>query len=236
MVKSIIFWLFTCIITLIYALFMFLSVLLFIKSKEKVTIFFRRLWGKTLVFMSGSKLEVKGLKNLNKEGTYIFMANHQSMFDIFALCTMPFYFLWFAKHNLFKIPIFGLALKIVGSVPVNRTSLKKSYKSFKTAEEMIKKNKSLLFFPEGTRSTDSKMLPFKKGGFRIAIDTGKSIVPMSISGSGKIQSRGEFRIFPGKIKLIISPPISTDYYSLKKKDELANRVKEVIEENLNTSI
>lgn len=160
------------------------------------------------------------------------MPNHQSMFDIFALCILPFNFLWFAKHSLYKIPIFGLILKLVGSVPVDRSSLKKSYNSFKTAEDIVKKNRSVLFFPEGTRNTDNKLLPFKTGGFRLAITTGKKIVPISILGSGKIQKRGEFTIIPGTIKIIISPPIATDRYSMKEKGKLMNKVKEAIEKNL----
>ena len=189
------------------------------------------IWGTLLLKSVGIKLEVYGRENLEPGRPAIYAANHQSAFDIFVLLAVlpPVKFL--AKIELFSIPLFGLALARAGSLPVDRSNRQSSMKSIDRAARAVREGSSIIIFPEGTRSTSGEMLPFKKGGFVLAIKSGQPIVPVSISGAGAVLPRGWGRVHSGPIKVVIGRPIPTDTYKTKNKDELMALLREVIERN-----
>jgi 1-acyl-sn-glycerol-3-phosphate acyltransferase len=188
-----------------------------------------RFWGKSILFVSRIKVTVKGLSNIDPSKSYIFMPNHQSNFDIPVLLgSLPAQFRWLAKVELFKIPIFGRAMRGCGYISIDRSNRKSAFKSLEKAADTIKKGVSVLIFPEGTRSLDGKIRDFKKGGFVLTVDSGVPIIPVIIHGTWSIMPKSGLRIMPGNVTLEILPPIVTTEYTRKTKDDLMDKVRDII--------
>lgn len=189
-----------------------------------------RWWARTLLRIARVPVTLQGVEHLSPGRAYIFAANHQSRFDIFVLqAYLPGQFRWLAKIELFYIPIFGHALRLSGSLPIDRSNRQAAIKSLNQAAEKVKAGTSIIIFPEGTRGATGQLLPFKKGGFVLAIKSGQPIVPVSISGTRFIQPRGTFRIHSGPVKVILGAPIDTAAYTLNRKQELMARLRAAIE-------
>jgi 1-acyl-sn-glycerol-3-phosphate acyltransferase len=187
------------------------------------------LWGRSILIVSRIKVSVKGLSNIDHSKSYIFMSNHQSNFDIPVLLGhLKVQFRWLAKMELFKIPIFGHAMRKAGYISIDRLNRESAFESLKIAARKIKSGVSVMIFPEGTRSLDGKIRPFKKGGFVLAIDSGVPIVPIVLTGTRSIMTKGSFRINPGNVSMIIHQPIQTSVYTRQTKEALMQRVRGVI--------
>jgi len=186
-------------------------------------------WAKFLLAVSRIKVTVKGLYNIRPDRSYIYMSNHQSNFDIpVALAYLPFKFRWVAKAELFKIPIFGSAMYKSGHINIDRSNRRAAYKSLKTAAKNIQEGISVLIYPEGTRSKDGNIRPFKKGGFLLAVESGTPIVPVIIHGTWPIMPKNKIIIKPGNVTIEIKAPIVTKDYNRKTKDELLEKVRNII--------
>ena len=194
-----------------------------------------RLWGKSILVVSRIKVSVKGLANIDPSSPYIYMPNHQSNFDISVLLGhLTVQFRWLAKMELFKIPIFGRAMRKAGYISIDRNDRESAFGSLEVAAKKIKSGVSVLIFPEGTRSRDGKIRSFKKGGFVMAVDAGVPIVPVVITGTRAIMSKDKFRIYPGHVSMVIHKPISTSTYTRETKEALMESVRCVICENFET--
>ncbi|MBW1916487.1 MAG: 1-acyl-sn-glycerol-3-phosphate acyltransferase [Deltaproteobacteria bacterium] len=192
-----------------------------------------RWWARTLLKIAGVAVSIQGLEHLAPDRSYIFAANHQSQFDIFVLqAYLPGQFRWLAKVELFSVPIFGKALRLMGSLPIDRSNRQTAIKSLDQAAAKVQGGTSIIIFPEGTRGATGQLLPFKKGGFVLAIKSGQPIVPVSISGTQFIQPRGVLRIHPGPVKVVLGPPLETTAYTLNRKQELMAELRAAIERNL----
>lgn len=188
-----------------------------------------RFWGKSILWASGIKVNVKGLSNLDFSGPCVFMCNHQSNFDILVLfAELPAQFRWIAKAELFKIPLFASAMRGAGYISIDRKNRTSAIKSIAAAAEKIRNGVCVMIFPEGTRSPDGKIGNFKKGGFYLARDAGVPIVPLVINGTWSIMSKDSLKITPGSVQLSILPPIDTSVYTDDNKDVLISKVKEKI--------
>ncbi len=195
-----------------------------------------RFWGRSILVVSRIKVIVKGLSGIDPQRPYIYMSNHQSNFDIPVLLGhLTVQFRWLAKVELFKIPIFGHAMRKAGYIDIDRNNHTSAIKSLEVAAEKIKNGVSVLIFPEGTRSQDGKFRRFKKGGFVMAIDSGVPIVPVVISGAHTIMAKGKLRINPGQIRLLIHEPIDTSTYTRETKEALMERVRRVMCDNFEPS-
>ncbi len=192
-----------------------------------------KLWSRVNLFLSGVSVEVRGIEHIKKGQPYIVMSNHQSYYDVWALIAyLPLQLRWVMKLELREIPIFGLGCERVGHIYIDRSDSEKSHKSLEVAGEKIRAGASVVFFPEGTRSPDSSMLPFKKGGFVIALAAGVPILPITVIGGRNILRKGSMRILPGKMQIIIHEPISIEGYTRETKEELMAKVRVVIEKDL----
>ncbi len=202
-------------------------------SKGENTIFkLANFWARILLFISNIKVEVIGRENVLVDRPQIFMVNHQSNFDIFIVqAYIPSQFRWIAKKELFTIPIFGPAMRRLGTVEIDRQNRVSAIKSLDEAAQKIREGKSVITFPEGTRSRNGRIRPFKKGIFYLAIKSGVPIIPVSIIGSRKIMPRRSLKIHPGKITMIIDKPIEAKDYSIETRDELITKVRDIIVEN-----
>ncbi|MGD1972210.1 MAG: lysophospholipid acyltransferase family protein, partial [Desulfobacterales bacterium] len=195
-----------------------------------------RFWGRSILVVSRIKVNVEGPSGMDFQRPYIYMPNHQSNFDIPVLLGhLKVQFRWLAKMELFKIPIFGRAMRKAGYISIDRNDRRSAINSLKAAAEKIKNGVSVLIFPEGTRSRDGKIRPFKKGGFVMAIESGVPIVPVVISGTREIMTKGKFRVNPGQIHMRILAPIDTSTYTRKTKEVLMERVRRVICEHFESS-
>jgi 1-acyl-sn-glycerol-3-phosphate acyltransferase len=177
----------------------------------------------------GVRVAVSGLERLDPRQTYIFTPNHQSMIEVPLLVTYlkrnPAYL---AKKEVFKYPIFGYGISLMGVIPVDRSNTQAAVESARAATEMLRKGKDYVVYPEGTRSRDGRLLPFKKGAFIMAIDAGVPVAPVTISGCTKIMPKGEVKIFPSTIYITVHEPISTHGYSKENVAELMNRAREKV--------
>jgi 1-acyl-sn-glycerol-3-phosphate acyltransferase len=187
-------------------------------------------WAKSILWISRIKVTVKGdIPNIDSAKSYIYMCNHQSNFDIpVLLAYLPAEAKWLAKAELFKIPIFGYAMHRSGYISIDRSNRKSAFESLNRAAHIIKEGVSVLIFPEGTRSKDGNIKPFKKGGFVLAVDSGVPVVPIIIHGTRAIMPKKQMIIKPGHVTLEIREPIETSSYTRKNKDRLLERVREVI--------
>jgi 1-acyl-sn-glycerol-3-phosphate acyltransferase len=209
-----------------------ISISLFIRTGNAVHVI-ARIWAKAILVVSRIRVTVNGLANIDPAGFYIYMSNHQSNFDIpVLLAHIPGQFRWLAKAELFRIPIFGRAMRGAGYISIDRFNRSSAFESISEAAEKIKQGVSVMIFPEGTRSKDGRIRPFKKGGFVLAVDAGVPIVPIIIRGTRPIMAKGNLRIRPGEVNLNIKKPIATAGYSRDTKDELMERVRTVISAGL----
>src|SRR3989338_7413731 len=166
------------------------------------------LWSRILLFLSGVTVEIKGAENLFQDSPQILASNHRGAFDILALQGfIPIQFRWVAKKSLFKIPIIGWSMSLAGYVSIDREKAGSAYKSIERAAEKVKKGASVLIFPEGTRNAAGSLLPFKRGGFLLAIKSGVPIVPVSIRGTENLMKKESILIRPGAVKVVIGKPI-----------------------------
>ena len=160
------------------------------------------------------------------------MPNHQSNFDIPVLLGyLSVQFRWLAKAELFKFPVFGRAMRGCGYISIDRSNRKSAFKSLWEAARTIREGTSVLIFPEGTRSQDGQIRPFKKGGFVLAVESGVPIVPVIIHGTWSIMPRNRWRIDPQNVLLEIKTPIETADYTRRTKDDLLAKVQQSIRES-----
>lgn len=229
MIRTVFFMIWTLVVT---GFFSFLAILTsLIDKKGEAPHLVARAWGRSLLFAARVKVTVKNPGNLDSSRSYIYMSNHQSNFDIpVLLAYLPVQFRWLAKVELFRIPIFGFAMRRAGYISIDRSDRKSAIRSLHHAAEIIRGGVSVLIFPEGTRSRDGNIRSFKSGGFILAIDSGVPIVPVIIHGTWPIMPKDRLRIRPGNVVLEIQNPIETSSYSRKNKGELMDKISQIITE------
>ena len=188
-----------------------------------------RIWARSILTVSQVPVRVSGLSNIKPGKSYIYMANHQSNFDIPVLLGyLPVQFRWLAKAELFKIPVFGRAMLGAGYVKIDRFNQESAFKSIEEAAQRMKNGVSVMIFPEGTRSRDGNIRSFKKGGFVMAVDSGVPIVPVILKGTRSIMAKSSLRINRGAVDLQIAKPIETAGFSRETKEGLMEKVRSVI--------
>jgi 1-acyl-sn-glycerol-3-phosphate acyltransferase len=179
------------------------------------------------VRIAGVRIKTVGLDRLDPAGTYIFMSNHVSNLDPLILCPMlPRRTSVLAKKVIWRIPILGKALDLAEIVPVERENREAAIQSIQRAGEVMRHGINMTMYPEGTRSPDGKMLPFKKGPFHLAMETGFPIVPVTILGTYKMMPKGSNIVRSGTATLIFHPPVDPGKYS--SREELTQVVWETI--------
>ncbi len=188
-----------------------------------------RLWAKGILWVSGVGLTVHGLENLEPMQPYIFISNHQSAFDILAhVASIPGTVRFIAKQELFRIPIFAQGMRTVGMIPIDRGNSEKARASLNKAIKILKNGVSVIIYPEGTRSPNGEIKPFKKGGFILALKSGLPIVPTVISGSMHILKKKSFHVNRGHIHVYFLPPVDPSEFSFETRNKLVKKVRDMI--------
>ncbi len=168
------------------------------------------LWCRIILALAGVRVRVKGLENLKGSAPRIFLSNHQGAFDIPVLQGyLPLQFRWVSKKSLFRIPVVGWSMTLAGYIGIERENTKKAFRDLLRAAEKIKSGTSVLVFPEGTRSTTGRLLPFKKGAFILARKSGVDIVPIAVTGTRDIMKKGSLMIAPAEAAISIGRPFGT---------------------------
>jgi 1-acyl-sn-glycerol-3-phosphate acyltransferase len=183
------------------------------------------------VRLVGVKIAVRGMENLEPKRNYIFMANHTSNLDPPVLIpTIPGRCSVLVKKELFRIPILGVGMKIASLVPVDRSDREAAIESVKAATIVLHKGLHMVIFPEGTRSPDGRLLPFKKGPFHLAMDSGIFVAPVTLLGTYELWPKNRFALRPGTATVVFHKPIDPSQYP--DREALKNAVAGVIESAL----
>ncbi len=201
----------------------------FVDSKGEKIHAISRFWARRHLRVSGVTVRTEGLERLT-EPPYTLMCNHQSALDIYSLiASLPFSFKWIAKRELFSIPFLGWAMTRAGYISLDRENPREALKAIEDAAGKIRSGANVIIFPEGTRSEDGLLLPFKKGGFTLALKAKVPIMPIGISGTNRLQPKGFLLARePGEICIRIGEPI---YLSGERaaKAQVMDEVKRQIE-------
>ena len=202
------------------------------KSKSKAQQF-PRIWGRLLCLIADIRVRVEGQENLDPSQTYIFVGNHASQTDIWTFQGyIPHDFRWIAKKELFAIPIFGAAMRAVDFISIDRSRGRQAVKSLNDAAVRIAEGASVLIFPEGTRSPDGHLQPFKTGAIMLAIKSGVPVVPVGFNGTHQVLPKGSLLARGGKVVLRIGTPLPTRDFKAKDKQELALKLQQQVAELL----
>ncbi|HET9036185.1 MAG TPA: lysophospholipid acyltransferase family protein [Myxococcaceae bacterium] len=180
-----------------------------------------RAWCKAVVGATGAREDVQGLENL-PAGTCVLVCNHQSNIDApFIFLRLPKHIRFVAKQELYRIPIFGAAVKAMGNIRVERTGSEGDRKRIEAAIEQVRTRTSILFFAEGTRSIDGKLRAFKKGAAILAIDAQVPLVPVAVAGAHEITPKGGLWVRSGRpLILRVGKPIPTTGLGRDDRDSL----------------
>ncbi len=192
----------------------------FIRPASRVHGRIVRRWSRWFLRIPPVRFEVEGIENIDPDTRYIVASNHLSTFDIpLLLWVLPIEGRFLTKQELFKIPLVGVAMSRVGMIKINREAGRSSRSAIKEGVQLAaERGYSLIVFPEGTRGNDGELLPFKKGAFRIAIDTQLPVLPVIIEGTDHISRPGSKIFHPGGAKVRILAPVPTE--GLTNKDNL----------------
>ncbi|MCF0204913.1 MAG: 1-acyl-sn-glycerol-3-phosphate acyltransferase [Muribaculaceae bacterium] len=170
-----------------------------------------KIWGRVICAMLFVRVTVRGKENVDTKTSYVFVANHQSAFDIWAVNGyMGHPFKWMMKKSLEKIPFVGTACRSAGYIMVDHSSPAAVSETMQNARKQLQNGASLVIFPEGSRTRDGKMKPFKKGAFKLATDFGLPLVPITIDGAFNVMRRDSFQVHPGHITITIHKPVSPE--------------------------
>lgn len=194
-----------------------------------------RWWALIISFLMGLKFSISGIENISPGQSYIITPNHQGNADILALLTnLPVRFHWVIKRELLRIPVFGWALAGTGAISIDRSNKETAVSSLNQAKKKLSNGWSVLIYPEGTRTPDGNLLPFKKGPFMMAVQTGLPILPVTSNGAFKILPKKTVAFRPGLITLTIGEPIITKGLTVDDVPWLMEQTRNTIASNLKT--
>jgi len=185
------------------------------------------IYGPGVLFAAGAHLDVQGLEYMpDDDRPLIFMANHTSLIDTPLMITaIPRPIRFIVKQEVAYVPFIGWYAWGIGMIFVDRKNHSRAMEQMRRAVELTRERAPLMVFPEGTRSKDGYIQPFKKGGFVLAIETGARIVPIGVAGAGEVAPPGGFRVRPGTISVRLGPPIDAKDYTLADRDRLIDDVR-----------
>jgi 1-acyl-sn-glycerol-3-phosphate acyltransferase len=233
-----IFW-YTCfwLLQLLSPLFLLVYFLLGLLGRKRSQVKFldlaTRTWARLLIVIAGGRVEVSGLENLPTGGGILFVSNHQGAFDILLLLGyVPGLKGFVSKKENGRLPIVGTWMKLLHCIFLDRRDLRQSSQAIARGVSNLQAGRSLIVFPEGTRSKSRVMKRFKDGSFKLATRSGAAIVPLTIDGSYRLLEGNRGRITPGKIHLHIHPPIRLQDLSAAEKSTLTETVQRIIASKL----
>jgi 1-acyl-sn-glycerol-3-phosphate acyltransferase len=203
----------------------------FLGVPDRMYVRIGRCWVRWLLRVSGVRVTAFGLENLAPGRPQILLSNHTSWYDVAALTdVVPKHFRFVGKVELARVPLWGRAWQAAGSIAIDRSDKQAAIASLDHAARLARSdNSAVIIFPEGTRSADGSLQPFKKGAFMLALHSGIEIVPVVVVGSRDILPKGSWRVRAGRIIVRFGKPIETACYSSLNRDQLMARVRSEME-------
>jgi 1-acyl-sn-glycerol-3-phosphate acyltransferase len=189
-------------------LLVFLLTRPFDRNRVVVSRFYRLLpvfWSRSFPFW---RIKIRGSWPAGP-GPYVIVSNHQSFLDIFVLCNIHREWKWVAKRELFRIPMFGWGLSLTGAISLDRGDTASALAVMDRSRRYLASGVSVMMFPEGTRSEDGQLLPFKPGAFKLALQAGVPVLPIAISGSAAGMPKGTPWVQPARITVTVLEPVPT---------------------------
>jgi 1-acyl-sn-glycerol-3-phosphate acyltransferase len=188
-----------------------------------------RKWARMIIKAAGTRLEVTGLEHVPTDRPVVYIANHQSDFDIVMfLAYVPAPAGFVAKIELLKVPLLRTWIALLGSVFLDRKDIRQGAKTILEGIANLKNGHSMILFPEGTRSKSEEMLPFKAGSFKLATKPQVPIVPVSISGSFKVMEGNNYIVTPADVYMRFHPAVETEGLGPEELAALPERVADII--------
>lgn len=199
-------------------------------SREQQARLFRH-WGRCMLWICRVRYRVTGLQHLTPGQNYIFASNHMSLIDTPLLVSqLPRALCFLAKKELFSVPFMGWYLRRQGHIPIERSDPKATLRSMAEAARAIdRERRSLLSFPEGTRSSDGHMLPFKEGTAMLALRSQTPIIPIAVVGTDRVMVAKSLEIRGGAVELRLGAPIAVAGLDTKQRGEITERLRREIE-------
>ncbi|MEM9074931.1 MAG: lysophospholipid acyltransferase family protein [Myxococcota bacterium] len=191
-------------------------------------------WAENAVRLAEINLHIRGEEHVREAPSALVMSNHQSAYDIFTLMhAYPHSLRMIAKKQMFALPIMGGGMKAAGFISLDRSDHQKAMDALEEAKRVMTSGIHVWIAPEGTRSDDGALLPFRKGGFMMAIQSGAPILPVTINGTRDVLPAKDFRVRKGRqVTITYHPPIDPSDYGLERRNELIQTVRNQIESAL----
>ena len=222
----------------LFSIFMSIVVSMDVSEKEHIFNAIERYFSRIAFKLLGMKIEIEGVENIPQGEPVIFISNHQSMMDIkLTLACIPTNISFVAKESIFNVPLLGAYMRVSGHIPIKRNEDRKAYTSLLAAIiNLTTKKKSLIVFPEGTRSEDGQLGAFKRGISLIILKSGRRVVPMAIDGSNQFMPKRGFLSHPDKryVRISFGKPLSFDRtrtdreYTIKVTEELHENISRLL--------
>jgi len=189
------------------------------------------LWARLLCYLTPITVKVQGRENIHKKQSYVIIANHLSLYDIFVLYGwIGIDFRWIMKKELRNVPGLGIACEKIGHIYVDRSSPTSALETIRQTKLKVREGTSIIVFPEGTRSANGEMGEFKKGAFKIAFDLNLPILPITLTGTDTILPNHSLNLFPGRANIKIHPPVPLENYSWENVTKLMEDVRLIIKD------
>ncbi len=197
-----------------------------------------RNWARFMLFPTGIRLTIEGRDRLEPGKPYYFVGNHQSAIDIpIIMLATGGDVRFMAKDTLFKLPVMGSAMHRCGYVPIDRDDARSTSRALRRALERMKNDPvSFAMFPEGTRTYDGRLLPFRKGALKIGLLSGMPVVPFTIDGAWRVNDRARFEIKPGPVRVVFHEPIPVEKLAELNSTQLRDIVVEAIAHELGETL
>lgn len=176
------------------------------------------------------RLRLSGVPIANPRHPYVVVSNHESFADILLISNLPWEMKWLSKAELFRIPLLGWMMRLAGDVPVRRGFGPSAVEAIEQCRRILGNHVSVMIFPEGTRSTTGRMLPFKDGAFRLAVEAGVPVLPLVVAGSGTALPKKGWKMGRSDAEVRVLEPVPTEGLTLDDVAGLRNRVRKMIEE------
>jgi 1-acyl-sn-glycerol-3-phosphate acyltransferase len=200
----------------------------FVPPRGDWFLFFARGWARTILKFSGVRVEVRHPERLSRRGPFIVVSNHESYADVLVLlANLPMQVRFLAKRSIFRVPVLGWSIRAAGFVPVDRGDRSRSFATVETALKRLGKGRSLVVFPEETRTRTGALSPFKKGAAMLAAKTGFPILPLGIAGTRQVLPRGTWTAAPGRVVLCVGETLTADPSTQARKEMTARMMDSV---------
>jgi len=167
---------------------------------------------------------------------YVFVANHQSNADAFLVAMLPWEMKWLSKKSMFDIPLLGWMMRVAGDVEVDRGNKESARQAMAEMRERLDRKLSVIIFPQGTRSPDGTVGPFREGAFRLAIEQGVDVVPLAVAGTAESLPKGSLAFRKTSATVTVLPPVSTKGLTVEDAPKLAEQVREGIARSIQRPI